>query len=234
MRTHANEPLPQGTVVEYFSGNYLFQGIVISTPIIYHCQREYIVADLEVEGTVPDRCYVLREADEANLRGNPYLLPVIRTVRSASITKVIGRMGAIDLQGILAWLSIILAISSEYSHLQTYEYMPGTVVLVDHQYLDNTGSKIRPMVIISQVPIAQTFNTLISLYITSQIMKATCDTDWILYDWQSAGLKKQSAVRCRFDTFPISKCQHILGRLSPYDFAEVQRSLRRAFGLGED
>ncbi len=237
MQTSVDNPLPQGTVIEYRLGQELSLGIVVSTPIIYYCEPkygEYIVAKLATSGTAFERCYSLKEANVAGLHGSHYLFPNIQTVRSTSVKKVIGTISETDLQGALAWLSNILAISLDYSQAQNYEYAPGTVVWKDYQFLDHTGSKIRPMVIVSQSQITQTSNIVISLYITSQIVKATCDTDWILYDWQSAGLSRQSAVRCRFQTDPVRNVLSVAKRLTPYDFAEVQRSLRKAFGLPED
>ncbi len=237
MPTQKSNPLPQGTIVEICSGEDLSLttlAVIISTPIVFDCYREYIIAELEVEGTPPEWSYVLKESEKVGLPSNSFIPPDISNLHPKNILKVLGTISTNDLQGMLNWLSTILAIYSEYSPSQPSEFAPGRVIWVDYEFTDHTKYKERPMVIVSQTPITQAYDIVISLYITSQIVKATCDTDWILYDWQSAGLKELSAVRCRFQTDSVQDVISIARHLVTDDFAEVQRSLRRAFGLPED
>lgn len=108
---------------------------------------------------------------------------------------------------------------------------PRDVVLVEFPFSDMTGSKLRPAVVVSSPSYPDCENEVIVLMITSQIERAACETDCPLWDWQDAGLKTVSAVRCRPATIRIERVKSRLGRLSEQDWQQVRECLRRAFEL---
>lgn len=101
--------------------------------------------------------------------------------------------------------------------------IPGTVVTAEFAGVHST--KRRPALIISSTTYHNERPDVILAIITSQISKSTAKTDYILQDWQSAGLKKASAVRIFLLTLPKDKTTEI-GKLSELDWEKVQEKLR--------
>jgi len=99
----------------------------------------------------------------------------------------------------------------------------GTVVTAEFQGVVNT--KRRPAVVVSSQTYHRERPDVILAVVTSQTNKTNASTDYVLQDWQAAGLHKSSAVRIFLFTLPRNKVTEI-GELSEKDWTEVQKRLR--------
>jgi len=67
--------------------------------------------------------------------------------------------------------------------------------------------------------------------ITKQVHQATAPTDYLLQDWQAAGLHVPSAFRAFLETQPATSIAKEIGKLSARDWHEVQARLRLALAV---
>ena len=67
--------------------------------------------------------------------------------------------------------------------------------------------------------------------ITSQVGDPLRLGEFLVRDWQAAGLMKPSAVKAAITTIEAKLVRRRLGRLSPYDLGQLERSLRKLLGL---
>ncbi|HEX8735854.1 MAG TPA: type II toxin-antitoxin system PemK/MazF family toxin [Pyrinomonadaceae bacterium] len=102
----------------------------------------------------------------------------------------------------------------------------GTVVTAEFQGVVST--KRRPAIVVSSEAYHRERPDVILAVVTSQISKSISPTDYILQDWQAAGLNKPSAVRIFLFTLPQSKITEI-GELSERDWTKVKTRLQIAF-----
>jgi mRNA interferase MazF len=107
------------------------------------------------------------------------------------------------------------------------------VVNVDLPRLDATGGwKERPALIISTEDFHRTRpDDLLVVLITHRIWKYHGPTDYLIQDWQAAGLTQPSAVRSSFYLLLRSDVKSIRGSLTPQDLQGAEACLRRAIGL---
>ncbi|MEQ1606482.1 MAG: type II toxin-antitoxin system PemK/MazF family toxin [Pyrinomonadaceae bacterium] len=105
----------------------------------------------------------------------------------------------------------------------------GEIVLVNFQ--GATGIKRRPAIIVSTEEYHQTRPDLVLGVITTQIDSANSPTDYLLKDWQTAGLRKPSAFRAYLGTYEQPFCTAIIGKVSDRDWKEVQNRLRLAIAI---
>lgn len=112
-------------------------------------------------------------------------------------------------------------------------YLRGMVVNVDLPRLDTTGGwKERPALIISAEDFHRTrLEDVLVARITHRIWKYHGPTDYLIHDWQAAGLTQPSAVRSSLYLLLRSEVKSIRGSLTPQDLQGVEASLRRAMGL---
>jgi mRNA interferase MazF len=103
---------------------------------------------------------------------------------------------------------------------------PGTIVTAEFQGV--ISIKRRPALVVSSAAYHRERPDAILAVVTGQISKSISPTDYILQDWQSAGLNQPSAVRIFLFTLPQSKITEI-GELSERDFAKVKTRLQIAF-----
>lgn len=106
---------------------------------------------------------------------------------------------------------------------------PGEVVWIDFPGVVQT--KRRPAVILSSASYHSTRPDVIIGLITSQIVKATAQTDHVLNDWQSAGLRVPSAFRAFLVTLPQSSIGSTMGELSPADWSQVASRVKLALDV---
>ena len=99
----------------------------------------------------------------------------------------------------------------------------GTVVTAEFVGIHST--KRRPALVVSTELYHQERSDVILAVITSQVSKSTSKTDYILQDWQTANLNKESAVRIFLFTSPQNKVTRI-GELSEKDWQNVQEKLK--------
>ena len=110
-------------------------------------------------------------------------------------------------------------------------FQRGEVVLIPFPFTDLSATKTRPAVVVSS-PVYQSVRPeLLLAYVSSQISKADAVVDYILNDWQTAGLLKPSFVRPKIAAIEPSLIVHQVGQLSAQDMAEVERRLRVAMAL---
>jgi len=110
-------------------------------------------------------------------------------------------------------------------------FQRGDVVLLPFPFTDFTATKTRPAVVVSSAVYQSVRPELLLAYISSQVSKATVPIDYILSDWQTAGLLKPSFVRPKIAAIEPELIVHQVGRLSAQDLGEVDRRLRRAMEL---
>lgn len=104
----------------------------------------------------------------------------------------------------------------------------GIVVTAEFQGVVST--KRRPAVIVSSQIYHRERPDVILAVVTSQIGKSNSSTDYVLRDWQSAGLNKPSAVRIFLFTLPQNKIAEI-GELTEDDWAQVRERLRSSIEI---
>lgn len=112
-------------------------------------------------------------------------------------------------------------------------YVRGMVVNVDLPRLDTTGGwKERPALIVSAEDFHRTRpDDLLVALITHRVWKYHSLTDYVLQDWQAAGLTQPSVIRASFYLLLRSDVKSVRGLLTPQDLGGVEASLRRALGL---
>ncbi len=105
---------------------------------------------------------------------------------------------------------------------------PGDVVTVDFPGV--TGIKRRPAVVVSTDTYHKTRPDAILGLLTGQVGAATRPTDYVLQDWQTAGLHSPSAFRAFLATLPATSLTTI-GHLSDRDWLSIQACLRAALAV---
>lgn len=107
---------------------------------------------------------------------------------------------------------------------------PGDVVIVS--FPGTVATKRRPAIVVSTPLYHQERPDVILCLVTSQVQAATAATDYLLQDWEQAGLRQPSAVRMFLVTVPASDVAKI-GRLTERDWREVQARLHLALAVKE-
>lgn len=105
----------------------------------------------------------------------------------------------------------------------------GEIVMVNFQGV--TGIKRRPTVIVSTDEYHKARPDVVLAVITTQISSANSPTDYLLKDWQNAGLHKPSVFRAYFGTYEQTAISSVIGKLSDRDWREVQTRLRLAIAF---
>ncbi len=101
----------------------------------------------------------------------------------------------------------------------------GDVVTVDFPGV--TGIKRRPALILSSVTYHKVRPDIIVGLITTQTTGLGI-TDYLLQDWEEAGLRVSSAFRCFIATLPRSSNPVLIGHLSERDWEEVLTCLKKS------
>lgn len=104
-------------------------------------------------------------------------------------------------------------------------FKPGSVITVDFPGV--TGVKRRPVVILSSETYHRNRPDVIVGLITSQT-KGLGITDYVLQDWQTAGLRIISVFRSFIVTLPASPNMVVIGQLSERDWQGVKACIRVA------
>jgi mRNA interferase MazF len=107
-------------------------------------------------------------------------------------------------------------------------FSPGDVVTVDFPGV--TGIKRRPAVVVSTVQYHAYRPDVIIGILTSQTGGATTPLDYLLQDWQAAGLHRPSAFRSFLATLPAVAATPV-GRCSQRDWQAIQACLGRAVAI---
>ncbi|MFN8537560.1 MAG: type II toxin-antitoxin system PemK/MazF family toxin [Thermomicrobiales bacterium] len=110
-------------------------------------------------------------------------------------------------------------------------FQRGDVILVPFPFSDQQTSKVRPAVVVSSADYHAEEPDLLLAAITSQLRAATGPLDYILSDWQGAGLRFPSAFKPVLATIAPARILHTVGTLAAADLAAIEARLRRALGL---
>lgn len=106
-------------------------------------------------------------------------------------------------------------------------YSKGDVVLVLFPFSDMSGSKVRPVIVVSTPHASQ------DLFVISLTSKTTrlLTGEFILGEWKNSGLNVASAVKRGLFTIHESLIVKSIGTLSKSDAGRVDDSLRGWLGL---
>ena len=110
-------------------------------------------------------------------------------------------------------------------------FQRGDVVLVPFPFSNLTTTKVRPAVVLSSALYHRTQPDVILGAVTSNTSTATTPSDYVLNDWQQAGLRYPSAFKAVIFTLEPVLILHRIGALSPSDLREVSRRTRSALEL---
>lgn len=113
----------------------------------------------------------------------------------------------------------------------TISYKRGDVVLAPFPFSDQASIKQRPALIISVEGFQEQGLDLLIMAVTSQVRGPLKLGEFLIRDWQAAGLLKPSAVKAAIATVEAKLVRRRLGRLSDYDLEQLKRSLRGLLGL---
>jgi mRNA interferase MazF len=106
----------------------------------------------------------------------------------------------------------------------------GDVVWIEFPGVVQT--KRRPAVVLSSPGYHATRPDLIVGLVRSQTASATSPTDFIIHDWQAAGLRVPSAFRAFLLTLPRLAVVSTMGTLTQADRVEVAKRVKLAIELG--
>jgi mRNA interferase MazF len=109
-------------------------------------------------------------------------------------------------------------------------YECGDIVLVPFPFTDQSASKRRPGVVVSN----RTYNAarldVVVMPVTSQLRQSPVLGEFWIGQWQQAGLLKPSAVKPVFATIEQSLVMRQLGRLSPDDLIALRTVIGEILG----
>jgi mRNA interferase MazF len=106
----------------------------------------------------------------------------------------------------------------------------GDIVLVGFVFAEETGSKVRPALVISSRAYHRARQEVIVAAITSNVRRRLFG-EHLLGDWKAAGLLFPSLVTAIVRTVKRTMIDRKLGSLTKADLQAVDGELRRALGL---
>jgi mRNA interferase MazF len=109
-------------------------------------------------------------------------------------------------------------------------YRPGNIVKVRIKFTAGDETKRRPAVILTNDTYHQSRSDAIVIAISSQI-KETFYGDYIISDWQDAGLPAPSKIKGVVATIDRTTIEGIYGKLSSHDFQQLKICMRSILGL---
>ena len=110
-------------------------------------------------------------------------------------------------------------------------YNKGEVILVPFPFSDQTTIKKRPAVIVSSDTYNNISQDIIIMAITGQTGSHIGAGEFLIEDWQSAGLLKSSAIKSAISTIEQRLVMKILGRLSSKDLSILDKALKELLDL---
>lgn len=111
------------------------------------------------------------------------------------------------------------------------QYRRGDVVLVLFPFADLSSRKQRPAVVVSGKLYHNTEPDIIIAAVTSRIRQPAAPTDYVLQDWEQAGLLSSSLVKASLATIEPQLVRYRIGRLTDADLAEIDHRLALALEL---
>ena len=110
-------------------------------------------------------------------------------------------------------------------------YNRGDVILVPFPFTDQTTTKKRPAIIVSSDAYNSISQDVVIMAITGQIRGRIGIGEFLIEDWQDAGLLRPSAVKSAISTIEQRLVLKLLGRLSGRDRSTLEKALRELFDL---
>lgn len=98
-------------------------------------------------------------------------------------------------------------------------------------FTSGVGSKWRPAVVLSSERYHQATPDVLLAAVTSNVQALSHPGDWLINDWQQAGLLKPSLAQTKIATVEAAILGRKLGRLSTADMAGLEQGIRLALGL---
>ena len=112
----------------------------------------------------------------------------------------------------------------------TTNYKFGDVVLVGFPFTNLQATKKRPAVVISDTAYQQNRPDVILMAITSQVRQPLGFGEYLITDWQLAGLLKPSVLKPLIATLEQTQIVKSLGELSAIDQQGMQNILKTMLG----
>lgn len=106
----------------------------------------------------------------------------------------------------------------------------GDVVLVGFPFTNLHATKKRPAVVISDTTYQQGRPDVILMAITSQIRQPLAFGEYLLQDWQQAGLLKPSVLKPLIATLEQTQIVKAMGQLAPGDQQGLECVLQTILG----
>ena len=107
----------------------------------------------------------------------------------------------------------------------TTPYDFGDVVLVAFPFTSLQATKKRPAIVISSIAYQQTRPDIVLIAVTSQIRSSLSTGEYILKDWQGAGLAKPSLIKPFIATLDQTQIIRHLGKLGVSDEDALRKLL---------
>lgn len=106
----------------------------------------------------------------------------------------------------------------------------GDVVVVPFPFTDQSGTKKRPAVVISDAAFNRDRPDVVFMAITSRIRPESENWGTVIEHWQAAGLRRPSAVKPLIATLERGLLSPPLGKLAERDAEAVRRLLNDIIG----
>lgn len=106
----------------------------------------------------------------------------------------------------------------------------GAVILVPFPFTSQAASKRRPAVVVSKFGYGMIRGDVVVMAVTSQIHVNEALGEVPVFDWQTAGLLKPSAIKPVFATLAQSLVLRTLGTLQPRDQDLLRTGIARLIG----
>ena len=110
-------------------------------------------------------------------------------------------------------------------------YNRGDVILVPFPFSDQTVTKKRPAVIVSSDKYNVISQDIVIMAITGQMRGRLGVGEFLIEDWQPAGLLKRSAVKSAISTIEQRLVLKLLGRFSSEDLSTLEKALKELLDL---
>lgn len=107
----------------------------------------------------------------------------------------------------------------------------GDVVLVPFPFSDQSSSKKRPAIVISSIAHNATSRDIVIMAVSSQTQRPVSVFEFLINNWQEAGLLKPSAAKAAISTIDSSLVIRRLGALSPNDMGLLDASIKGLLGI---
>ena len=114
--------------------------------------------------------------------------------------------------------------------LLTTDYRRGDIVLVNFVFAEETGSKRRPVLLLSSDKYMEGRQEAVVSAITSNTRRILTG-DYLMVDWEDSGLIFPSVVTGILRTIKQSMIERKMGEISPRDLAEIESNLTQILEL---